>query len=617
MFTGGKIAAIHRERNRLRLLSDDRLRECSLELRNQVRSGTPVRKLIPQSFGLVDEALSRRCGLRYYDVQFAAGIALCGRRIVEMQTGEGKTITAALPLFLNALAGRGANLATANDYLARRDAEWLRPVYGLLGLSIGAITSDMQDEERRKSYRCDLTYGTLQEFGFDFLRDHLAGTPSQFSSFVRPHAHASRIADRMDYLLIDEADSLLIDEARTPLVLSLPTHDSPLNGRDCVVWAGETANSLLGERDFEWAGTPPRCELKPRTKAMLRQAPVPPSLEMLTQTELEQAVRRALEAQFLYHCGEHYLLRDGEVVLIDEPTGRTAPGKQLRNGYHQAVEFKEGLDISPVTEPAARTTVRELVASFRNVSGMTGTAREARAEFRKDYGLRFRAVPTHRPECRTMLPPLVFPTRDEKHAAVVRETRTMLDRGRPVLIGTRTITLSQELSRCLLQDGVEHQVLNGIQDEDEAVVVSRAGQPGQVTIATNMAGRGTDIKLGPGVADAGGLHVLATELHSSARIDRQLIGRCGRQGDPGSCRQMMSFDDDLVIRVYGPELVERMKASARTSRSERPGLFLFRRAQKIETARQRKERKLLNAVESRRMERNESMGRDYFLEALD
>jgi preprotein translocase subunit SecA len=601
----------------------DNLRRQSLSLQYRSLSGEPTERLLPEAFALVREAARRSLGLRPYDVQLLGAAAMHRGCVAEMQTGEGKTLTAALLLYLMALGGRGAHLATANDYLATRDARLMRPVYELLGLTVGVVQNATPRAQRRKAYQCHVTYAAAREFGFDFLRDRLLSDPAGAYAGARPSdlSHAAREAApevpvhrSLHFALVDEADSILIDEARTPLIVSsLPTDSA--TAAALFRWAAAAVPQFDEDIDFRYEPQQRRLNLEAAGRRKARELERPPELSDVAVLDLYEHLERALRVSREFQRDRHYVLRDGEVVIVDEFTGRLAEGRRWRDGVHQAVEAKEGLEISLTTGEAARVTVQDFFLLYDRLAGMTGTAWTSRRELARIYRLSVRRVPTNRPERRVRLPDLVFADAASKWEGVVEEIRQMHRQGRPVLIGTRSIDKSEELARRLTEAGIVHAVLNAHRHAEEARIVSQAGQRAKVTVATNMAGRGTDIRLGPGVAELGGLHVIGTELHESARIDRQLIGRCGRQGDPGSYRQFLALDDDILSAGLGARQAERLRLRAVGKRDLSHCAHLLRRAQaRVEQQHFRQRRLLLYHEKNRRAVQRE-MGQDPYLDA--
>ncbi|NUQ65942.1 MAG: preprotein translocase subunit SecA [Pirellulales bacterium] len=617
-----RIAAMEPE---LKGLKDHELRKRSLSLRYRARSGEPLGKLLPEAYALVREAGRRTIDMRHFDVQILGGIAMFHRSIVEMQTGEGKTLTATLPMYLYALAGKGCHLATVNDYLARRDAEWMRPIYEALGMSVGVIQTQQQQPQRRKAYACDVTYGTAKEFGFDFLRDRLllrrisegqgdliGGMLGQQSGSAGGDKPVQREAY---FALVDEADSILIDEARTPLIISaLPTEAQKLQV-ECYKWCASVCDQFVEDEDYEYDYDKKSVELTREGRQKVRTMPKPEALDSVGMFHIYQYVERSIKVQREFILDRQFVVRDGEVVIVDEFTGRLAEGRKWREGIHQAVEAKAGVEVTVATGQAARVTVQDFFLRYEKLAGMTGTAWASARELRKIYRCNVIQVPTNRPVIRQRLPDLVFGDEDAKWAAVVDEVCRLHAEGRPLLIGTRSIDKSVHLSRLLAEKGIEHQVLNAHHIEEEADIVAGAGLPGRVTVSTNMAGRGTDIKLGPGVKDLGGLHVICTEMHDSARIDRQLIGRCGRQGDPGTYRQYLALDDELLFTGFGPDKSKRYKTLGASNNGSFNGLSkAFRKAQKKVERRHFRDRRALMYFEKQRKKMQAQMGQDPYLD---
>jgi len=608
----------------LKSLSEAELRKASLALRYRARGGEPISRLLTEAYALVREAGRRTLGMRHFDVQMLGGIAMHHRAIAEMQTGEGKTLTATLPLYLAALAGRGAHLATVNDYLARRDAETMRPLYFSLGMTVGVVETDMRPPQRREAYACDITYGTAKEFGFDFLRDRLAhrqaaaGNNDLLGRMLGVAAGSSRDTVQRDhyFALIDEADSVLIDEARTPLVISSPPGAGEEATRAAYHFAAEVAPQFEESRHFHFDHKSRTVALSTAGRRVVRSLPHPEALDRLTMAEVFEMVEQAVLVCREFQRDRDYVVRDGEVVIVDEFTGRLAEGRKWRAGLHQAIEAREGVEVTGATEQAARVTIQDYFLGYEHLAGMSGTVSTSSRELKKIYDLAVEVIPTNRPPIRQQWPTLVFSNADAKWEAIVGEIAKLHAQGRPVLIGTRSIDKSQQLSQLLTAAGVEHQVLNAHQVAAEARIVAKAGQPGRVTVSTNMAGRGTDIVLGPGVAELGGLHVIATELHESQRIDRQLIGRCGRQGDPGSWRQYLALDDDLLPIGLGQARAERLKRGHQNTSGPIPGVELyFRRAQQKIERRHFDQRRMLMYHERLRKEVQREMGQDPYLDA--
>ena len=593
-------------------------------MRYRARSGEPLARLLPEGFALVREAARRTIDMRHFDVQMLGGIAMFHRSIVEMQTGEGKTLTATLPMYLYALDGKGCQLATVNDYLARRDAQWMGPVYESLGLTIGVVETQMPRPQRRKAYACDLTYGTAKEFGFDFLRDRLLlrkireGQTDMLGGMLGQGSRGGgeKPVQREPYFaLVDEADSILIDEARTPLIISaLPTEEQKL-AVQCYKWSAEIAAEFVEDDDYDYDHEKKKVELTRDGRRKARTLSKPEAMDTVGTVNIYRYLEKSIMVAREYTLDRQFVVRDGEIVIVDEFTGRLSEGRKWRDGIHQAVEAKEDVEVTVATGQAARITVQCFFLRYEKLAGMTGSAVASARELRKIYRCHVITVPTNRPVIRTRLPELVFGDTDGKWAAVVEEVCRMHAEGRPLLIGTRSIDKSEHLSKLLVQKGIEHQILNANRIAEEADIVARAGFRDKVTVSTNMAGRGTDIKLGEGIAELGGLHVICTEMHDSARIDRQLIGRCGRQGDPGTFRQFLALDDELLLGGLGPDKAEKYEALGR--QSDRPldsFRTIFRKAQKSVERRHFRDRKALMYFEKERKKMQRQMGQDPYLD---
>jgi preprotein translocase subunit SecA len=607
----------------LEKLSDYELRKRSLSLRYRAKSQEPLDRLLPESFALVREAGRRTLNMRHFDVQMLGGIAMHNRSIVEMQTGEGKTLTATLAMYLNALTGRGAQLATVNDYLARRDAEWMSPVYKILGISVGVIEGNMSQPARRKAYACDVTYGTAKEFGFDFLRDRLLlrrineGLTDFLGGMLGQNGEGGEepVQRGAHFIVVDEADSILIDEARTPLIISaLPTEEEKI-AVECYRWSAQVADQFEDEEHYEYDHEKQTVELTPSGRQLVRNLPKPEAMDSVGMFTIYEYIERSIKVTRAFVLDRQYVVRDGEIVIVDEFTGRLSEGRKWRDGIHQAIEAKEGVTVTVATGQAARITVQDFFLRYEQLCGMTGTASSSARELAKIYEVRVAPIPTNRPAIRERLPDRIFGTSDAKWAAIVEEVREQHDIGRPILIGTRSIDKSVLLAQLLQQARIEHRVLNAHQVAAEAEIVSEAGRKGKVTVSTNMAGRGTDIKLGEGVAELGGLHVILTEMHDSARIDRQLIGRCGRQGDPGTFRQYLSLDDDILLSGLGPGKAEKLKELGESSSGPFDQLGrLFRKAQRIIERRHFRDRRVLMYYEKERRKIQKQMGQDPYLD---
>jgi len=577
-------------------LSDDQMREKTVEYRERVAKGESLDSILPEAFALVREAGKRVLGMRHFDVQLIGGMVLHQGKIAEMKTGEGKTLVATLPCYLNALTGRGVHVVTVNDYLAKRDSEWMGRVYRFLGMTVGVIVHGLDDDERRDAYNSDITYGTNNEFGFDYLRDNMKFS---LADYVQREYH---------YAIVDEVDSILVDEARTPLIISGPTEEStdkyyiidriiPSLVKGEVI--EEEANTLSGKRkrytgdytiDEKAKSATLTEEGVMKVEKMLRLDNLydPRNIETL------HHVQQALRAHAMYKLDVDYVVKDGEVLIVDEFTGRLMPGRRWSDGLHQAIEAKEGVTIENENQTLATITFQNYFRMYGKLAGMTGTADTEAAEFHKIYKLDVVVIPTNRPLLRPDFPDVVYKTEREKFRAVVGEVKELHQKGQPVLVGTISIEKSETLSTLMQREGIPHNVLNAKHHEKEAEIVAQAGRKEMVTIATNMAGRGTDILLGgnpeglakqwrkgsPEASDEeyakvleecrkkcaaehdevvalGGLHILGTERHESRRIDNQLRGRSGRQGDPGSSRFYLSLEDDL-LRIFGAERVSKI-----------------------------------------------------------
>lgn len=551
-------------------LSDDELKAKTPEFKERLERGESLDSLLPEAFAVVREVARRVLDMRHFDVQLMGGIVLHEGRIAEMKTGEGKTLVETLPAYLNALMGEGVHIVTVNDYLAKRDSEWMGGIYKFLGLSVGLILHDMGYVERQKAYMADVTYGTNNEFGFDYLRDNM----------VLSKEH--KVQRVLNYAIIDEVDSILIDEARTPLIISGPSEKST----DMYYTFAKIVRYL--KRDVDYV-----VDEKARTVAPT-EAGIAKVEKMLNvknlyddrHMELSHYLIQALKAEVLMHRDKDYVVKDGQVIIVDEFTGRLMYGRRYSDGLHQAIEAKEGVKIERETRTLATITFQNFFRMYKKRAGMTGTAATEEDEFRKIYGMDVVVIPTNEPMIRVDLPDVILKTERAKFKTVVREIVERHKKGQPVLVGTTSIEKSEKLSEMLKREGISHQVLNAKYHEKEAEIIARAGQRGTVTIATNMAGRGTDIVLGEGVAELGGLHVLGTERHEARRIDNQLRGRSGRQGDPGSSRFYLSLEDDLM-RMFGSDIIAGLMTKLGISEDEPIDHPLVSRA--IETAQKRLE----------------------------
>ena len=515
-------------------LSDASLSGKTAEFRRRLEKGETLDDLLPEAFAVVREASRRVLGMRHFDVQLLGGVALHNGNISEMRTGEGKTLVATLPVYLNALAGNGVHVVTVNDYLARRDSEWMGRVYRYLGLSVGLIVHGLDFHQRKMSYSADVTYGTNNEFGFDYLRDNMV-------------VYADQMVQRpLNYAIVDEVDSILVDEARTPLIISGPGERST----DSYYTLAKIAPKLIPGQDYtvdEKANTVAPTE---SGIAKVEKHLNVHNLYEAEHMELNHLLNQALRAHALMKRDRDYVVKDGEVVIVDEFTGRLMFGRRYSDGLHQSIEAKEGLKVERESQTLASITFQNYFRMYKKLAGMTGTAKTEEQEFRKIYGLNVLVIPTNKQVIREDYPDVIYKTKRAKYKAVINEIKERHQTGQPVLVGTTSIAQSEELSGYLKKQGIDHNVLNAKHHEKEAEIVAQAGQKNQVTIATNMAGRGTDIVLGAEVPALGGLHIVATERHESRRIDNQLRGRAGRQGDPGSTRFFLSLEDDLM-RLFG------------------------------------------------------------------
>jgi preprotein translocase subunit SecA len=619
----GRFAAIAHQVNALEATlegeTDDQLKARSQALKLRARQGDSLNPMIPEAFALVREAAKRTIKQRHYDVQLVGGCAIHYRSIAEMETGEGKTLVATLPAFLNALQGKGVHVVTVNDYLAHRDADWMGPIYKMLGQTVGCIQTGMPDGARRAAYACDITYGTSKEFGFDFLRDELKrlqlGGDAQRKTFEQAflgrggHVEGEMPVQRTHhYAIVDEADSILIDEARTPLIIG--ANNQPTQEEAAAYYgADQLAATLVRTKDFKYDPQERKAELNAAGRRKVQAVAGHSSFVTLTVDGLYEYVERALRAQIAYLKDRDYVVVNGEVVIVDEFTGRMMPGRQWQDGLHQAIQAKERLEVTLETITAARVTVQDFFLRYKKLAGMTGTASSDARELRKIYKVGVFKVPTNRRCRRVWVPDRVFSTENEKFEAVAQQIVDWHDHGVPVLIGTRSIEKSEKLSALLTAANIEHQVLNAKNHEIEAQIVALAGQKAKVTVATNMAGRGTDIKLGDGVAELGGLHVIGTERHEARRIDRQLAGRCARQGDPGYCQFFVSLDDEIV-EAFGEKPAARIRSRYR-NRGELTSVGMRRlilRAQHKKERQHYRDRKLLMNYEKQRAEMRKNMG---------
>ena len=520
-------------------LSDASLQEKTFEFKNRLANGETLDDILPEAFAVVREASRRVTGMRHFDVQLLGGIVLHRGDIAEMRTGEGKTLVATLPVYLNALTGKGVHVVTVNDYLATRDSEDMGRIYKFLGLSVGLIVHDLTYDQRRRAYNADVTYGTNNEFGFDYLRDNMVISADQMVQ--RP----------LNYCIVDEVDSILIDEARTPLIISGPGEKSTdlyytLAG---IVKTFTKDDYTMDEKQKTIAPTDSGVA---KVEKMLGIS----NMFDNDHLDLNHLVIQALRARFMMHRDKDYVVKNGEIVIVDEFTGRLMFGRRYSDGLHQSIEAKENVKVQGESKTLATITFQNYFRMYDKLAGMTGTAKTEENEFNKIYKLDVYVIPTNKPAIRRDLPDVIYKTKNAKYRAVVREVKKRHATGQPILVGTTSINQSEILSQLLDKENIVHNVLNAKYHEKEAEIIKNAGQKGMVTIATNMAGRGTDIKLGPGVAELGGLMIIGTERHESRRIDNQLRGRAGRQGDPGTTQFFLSLEDDLM-RIFGSENISK------------------------------------------------------------
>ena len=537
-------------------LSDEELRGKTIEFKERLDKGETLDDLLVEAYAVVREAAQRTLGQKHFPVQLLGGIILHQGRIAEMKTGEGKTLTATLPSYLNALTGEGVHVVTVNDYLASRDAEWMGQIHRFLGLSVGCILNPMNNDERREAYACDITYGTNNEFGFDYLRDNMV-------------VYQNKMVQRgLKYAIIDEVDSILIDEARTPLIISGRSGKSTSLYKQADMLAARMKKGrILGEQtklaqlmqeeiqeegDFIVDEKEKACSLTADGVKKVEQYFGLSNFSDPENAEIAHHVNIALKARYLMFRDQNYVVKDGQIVIVDEFTGRLMPGRRYSDGLHQAIEAKENVEVKRESKTLATITFQNYFNKYEKKAGMTGTAKTEENEFQQIYGMDVVEIPPNRPVVRIDHPDMVYKTKKEKYRAAVEDIQESHEKGQPVLVGTITIEDSELLSKMLKTKGIPHNVLNAKFHEREAQVVAEAGQKGAVTIATNMAGRGTDIKLGDGVAELGGLKIIGTERHEARRIDNQLRGRSGRQGDPGESRFYVSMEDDLM-RIFGGE----------------------------------------------------------------
>lgn len=527
----------------LAALSDEQLQGKTTEFRERIEKGESLDEVLPEAFATVREASKRTLGLRHYDVQLIGGMALHEGRIAEMKTGEGKTLVGTLPVYLNALLGKGVHVVTVNDYLAQRDSEQMGQIYNFLGMTVGINLNGMEHEDKQAAYACDITYGTNNEFGFDYLRDNMVLYKEQMVQ--RP----------LYYCIIDEVDSILVDEARTPLIISGQAEKST----ELYYFADRFVKKLEREEDYTVDIKVKAVALTEKGVAKAEKAFGIENLYDHSNILLNHHVTQALKANVIMRRDVDYVVTEDEVLIVDEFTGRIMQGRRYSDGLHQAIEAKEGIEVQNESMTLATITFQNYFRMYRKLAGMTGTAKTEEEEFKKIYGLEVLQVPTNRPNQRVDMPDVVYKSEEGKFRAVVDQIVERHKKNQPILVGTVSIENSELLSEMLKRKGVPHKVLNAKYHAEEAEIISRAGEPGSVTIATNMAGRGTDILLGEGVSDVGGLHIIGTERHESRRIDNQLRGRAGRQGDPGSTQFYLSLGDELMKRFGADNVMNMME----------------------------------------------------------
>ena len=537
------VEAVNALENEIKALSDDQLKAKTPQLKDKLANGSTLEEILPEAFAVVREASWRTLEMRPFDVQIVGGVVLHEGKIAEMKTGEGKTLMATMPVYLNALTGKGVHIVTVNDYLATRDSEWMGKIYEFLGLSVGKIYHDIPEDERKAAYSADVLYGTNNEFGFDYLRDNMKFSKEQM------------VQRDLNFAIVDEVDSILIDEARTPLIISGQAEEST----DKYYKVNQIIPKLKKEEHYQIDEKAKTASLTDEGIVIMENLLNVDNLYDPANIETLHCLNQAVKAHGLFKNEVDYVVKDGEVIIIDEFTGRMMAGRRYSDGLHQALEAKEGVKIENENQTLASITFQNYFRMYEKLAGMTGTAATEAEEFGSIYKLEVIVVPTNQPMIREDCPDVIYRTEDEKFDAVIEEIKELHEVKRPVLVGTISIERSELLSKKLKKFGIKHSVLNAKHHEKEAEIIAQAGQPGAVTIATNMAGRGTDIVLGEGVPELGGLHILGTERHESRRIDNQLRGRSGRQGDMGSSRFYLSLEDDL-LRIFGSDKISPLMA---------------------------------------------------------
>lgn len=598
-------------------LNEQQLQEISSDLRWQALCGTLPQHLLPTAFALVREATRRTHRLEHYPVQLFAGMVIAKGGIAEMETGEGKTLTALAPTFLHAMYGKGCHILTSNDYLAERDAKFAQPVFDLLGLKVGFLQNSMLREKRREAYQCDVTYGTEKEMGFDFLRDRLQSNGGGQRKSVAA-ASTGTVQRGHHFALVDEADSIMVDQARTPLLIA-EKKECPRETTALLEWSHRIAERLQPGADY-------RHQIEKRSATLTNNGchrvlleSKPHAVATCDSERVYRQVERALAARLAFAADRDYIVMDGTVQIVDESTGRVLQGRKWQDGLHQAVEIKEQLSTSEMTHENARITVQSYLNRYTHLAGMTGTAVPVRREMKRVFGVTVARIPTHRPCRRMAYPTRVFRTMQDKLVAIADEIGRLHQQQRAVLIGTPSVRASEMLSSTLDERNLEHEILHARHDAQEAAIIARAGNSGSVVVATNMAGRGTDIQITDTVRKQGGLHVIATEMHSSARIDRQLIGRTARQGDPGTHQMFLSFEDELLRMMPDDQrlqLAKRARSNAAGEVSSRYAKVFERARKRLERLHERQRRQLLKR-EKQVQDTCHELGLDPWLESFD
>ena len=612
LFVNRVLCQIERRKAVVAAYTDEQICEASVALRFRAKSGELPKSLIVDAFSLVQEAANRVIGMRHYRVQLQAGVNLVSKCVVEMATGEGKTLTALLPLYLYGLYGKGSHLATANDYLALRDSTEMKPVLESLGMTVGTVQHETSDDDRRTAYRCDVTYGTLAEFGFDFLRDRMKGR-YQVLKRKTQDARNQKVTRQLHFVLVDEADSIMIDDASTPLIIGAVASNNEEKKKALYRWAAVQAPSAKENREFRYIEHRKKVELTEHGRTWARSEALKTAVADRPSVDLYEYLERAIKVERNYFRDRNYVVGDGEVTIVDENTGRLAVGRFWQDGLHQAIQAREQVDITMPTASAARLTVQSLVLSHHQRAGMTGTARSSKREFRKVYKMGVIRIPTRKKCRRKQLATHHLTNEHSKQIAICQSVKKLVDSGRPVLIGSRSVAKSEALSKMFHHAGITHEILNARNEAEEASIVASAGDLGRVTISTSMAGRGTDIKISDQVATNGGLHVLIAELNDCQRIDRQLIGRCARQGDPGSYQFFLSREDLIFDKKnktgFWIKLFDKLPFA--------PAEWFFRKAQSQVDNKKTRERAGMLHQEKKRLRALRQAGLDPVLDVAD